>query len=190
MKSTSDSTLYHPEQVTCWPKSTPSRTSVELTLPLANPPSAGFNVETVEYKNISFTVWDVSGQDKIRPLWRHYFQNTQGTPGGVIYVYILGHSADAFIQSNLQPFTHTFTHRRQSQPRRVTDSVSGAVRMWCLAQGHLDTQLGGARDQTSNLLVRGQPALPAELSVAGYQGLTVCQPAGRAWTPLAQPYLP
>ncbi|OAE27163.1 hypothetical protein AXG93_4666s1340 [Marchantia polymorpha subsp. ruderalis] len=34
--------------------------------------------ETVEYKNISFTVWDVGGQDKIRPLWRHYFQNTQG----------------------------------------------------------------------------------------------------------------
>ncbi|KAF3645819.1 ADP-ribosylation factor 1 [Capsicum annuum] len=38
----------------------------------------GFNVETVEYKNSSFTVWDVGGQDKIRPLWRHYFQNTQG----------------------------------------------------------------------------------------------------------------
>ena len=38
----------------------------------------GFNVETVEYKNIQFTVWDVGGQDKIRPLWRHYFQNTQG----------------------------------------------------------------------------------------------------------------
>ncbi|KAG6382252.1 hypothetical protein SASPL_158113 [Salvia splendens] len=34
--------------------------------------------KTVEYKNISFTVWDVGGQDKIRPLWRHYFQNTQG----------------------------------------------------------------------------------------------------------------
>ena len=39
--------------------------------------ATGFNVETVEYKNISFTVWDVGGQDKIRPLWRHYFQNTQ-----------------------------------------------------------------------------------------------------------------
>ena len=26
----------------------------------------GFNVETVEYKNICFTVWDVGGQDKIR----------------------------------------------------------------------------------------------------------------------------
>ncbi|KAL3378373.1 hypothetical protein AABB24_004341 [Solanum stoloniferum] len=41
-------------------------------------PTIGFNVETVEYKNSSFTVWDVGGQDKIRPLWRHYFQNTQG----------------------------------------------------------------------------------------------------------------
>ncbi|KAI9680710.1 MAG: hypothetical protein M1817_004150 [Caeruleum heppii] len=41
-------------------------------------PTIGFNVETVEYKNIQFTVWDVGGQNKIRPLWRHYFQNTQG----------------------------------------------------------------------------------------------------------------
>ncbi|SCU92798.1 LANO_0E02146g1_1 [Lachancea nothofagi CBS 11611] len=41
-------------------------------------PTIGFNVETVEYKNISFTVWDVGGQDKIRPLWRHYFRNTEG----------------------------------------------------------------------------------------------------------------
>lgn len=41
-------------------------------------PTIGFNVETVEYKNICFTVWDVGGQDKIRPLWRHYYQNTNG----------------------------------------------------------------------------------------------------------------
>jgi small GTP-binding protein len=40
-------------------------------------PTIGFNVETVEYKNITFSVWDVGGQDKIRPLWRHYFTNTQ-----------------------------------------------------------------------------------------------------------------
>ncbi|KAH8507158.1 hypothetical protein H0E87_009609, partial [Populus deltoides] len=30
---------------------------------------SGFNVETVEYKNISFTVWDVGGQDK----WLKFF---------------------------------------------------------------------------------------------------------------------
>lgn len=35
-------------------------------------------METVEYKNIGFTVWDVGGQDKIRPLWRHYYDNTNG----------------------------------------------------------------------------------------------------------------
>merc|ERR1712124_46382 len=41
-------------------------------------PTIGFNVETVEYKNIKFTVWDVGGQDKIRKLWRHYYQGTEG----------------------------------------------------------------------------------------------------------------
>merc|ERR1711861_19103 len=41
-------------------------------------PTIGFNVETVEDKNIAFTVWDVGGQDKIRPLWRHYYTNTEG----------------------------------------------------------------------------------------------------------------
>uniref|UniRef100_A0A674H767 ARF GTPase 1 n=1 Tax=Taeniopygia guttata TaxID=59729 RepID=A0A674H767_TAEGU len=57
----------------------PSGTLRALPDPRPAPPDrAGFNVETVEYKNISFTVWDVGGQDKIRPLWRHYFQNTQG----------------------------------------------------------------------------------------------------------------
>ncbi|KAJ3041391.1 hypothetical protein HK097_002276 [Rhizophlyctis rosea] len=41
-------------------------------------PTVGFNVESVTYKNIKFNVWDVGGQDKIRPLWRHYFAGTQG----------------------------------------------------------------------------------------------------------------
>jgi ADP-ribosylation factor protein 1 len=40
--------------------------------------SEGFNVETVDYKNISFNVWDIGGQDKIRPLWRHYYDGTAG----------------------------------------------------------------------------------------------------------------
>ncbi|XP_043910943.1 ADP-ribosylation factor 1-like 2 [Protopterus annectens] len=42
-------------------------------------PTIGFNVETVEpMKNVSFTVWDVGGQTKIRALWKHYFMNTDG----------------------------------------------------------------------------------------------------------------
>ena len=39
---------------------------------------AGFNVEKVQYKNVIFTVWDVGGQEKLRALWRHYFNNTDG----------------------------------------------------------------------------------------------------------------
>ena len=45
-------------------------------------PTIGFNVETVEYKNITFTVWDIGGQTKIRPLWQHYYENCDG----IIYV--------------------------------------------------------------------------------------------------------
>ena len=42
-------------------------------------PTIGFNVESVQpVKNVTFTVWDVGGQDKIRPLWRHYFVGCEG----------------------------------------------------------------------------------------------------------------
>ncbi|KFK37754.1 hypothetical protein AALP_AA3G025600 [Arabis alpina] len=49
---------------------------------LSTVPTIGFNVEKVQYKNVMFTVWDVGGQEKLRPLWRHYFANTDG----LIYV--------------------------------------------------------------------------------------------------------
>jgi ADP-ribosylation factor protein 1 len=39
-------------------------------------PTIGFNVETVEYKNLKFTMWDIGGQDRLRPLWKHYFMGT------------------------------------------------------------------------------------------------------------------
>ena len=39
-------------------------------------PTVGFNVETVQYKRLTFTMWDIGGQDKIRPLWRHYYDGT------------------------------------------------------------------------------------------------------------------
>merc|ERR1711881_107079 len=39
-------------------------------------PTIGFNVETVQYKNIKFQVWDLGGQTSIRPYWRCYYPNT------------------------------------------------------------------------------------------------------------------
>ncbi|XP_059385885.1 ADP-ribosylation factor 4-like isoform X1 [Carassius carassius] len=41
-------------------------------------PTIGFNVETVEYENISFTVWDVGGQTKIRGLWKYQYTEVRG----------------------------------------------------------------------------------------------------------------
>ena len=40
-------------------------------------PTIGINVETVEYKHTSFTMWDVGGGDRLkRTLLPHYFENT------------------------------------------------------------------------------------------------------------------
>ncbi|XP_066444125.1 uncharacterized protein [Eleutherodactylus coqui] len=42
-------------------------------------PTIGFNVETVQpIRNVTFTVWDVGGQDRIRALWKYYYRNTDG----------------------------------------------------------------------------------------------------------------
>jgi len=39
-------------------------------------PTIGFNVEAIKYKNLKMTIWDVGGQHRLRPLWRHYFSGT------------------------------------------------------------------------------------------------------------------
>ena len=53
---------------------------LKMTIPTDgfNVETVGFNVETIDYNSLSFTVWDIGGQAKIRPLWRHYYQNTHG----------------------------------------------------------------------------------------------------------------
>ncbi len=45
-------------------------------------PTIGFNVETMEYKGLKMTMWDIGGQNKLRDLWKHYYQNTDA----IIYV--------------------------------------------------------------------------------------------------------
>lgn len=52
---------------------------LKLNETVSSVPTIGFNVETVQpTKNVSFTVWDVGGQEVLRPLWKHYFQNCDG----------------------------------------------------------------------------------------------------------------
>ena len=53
---------------------------LKLNETVATIPTIGFNVETVQpVKGLTFTVWDIGGQEKIRRLWQVYFQNTEGT---------------------------------------------------------------------------------------------------------------
>ena len=54
-------------QYPCWHENVRSCSSTNNCLVRFTNTSfgTGFNVETVEYKNISFTVWDVGGQDKV-----------------------------------------------------------------------------------------------------------------------------
>ena len=46
-------------------------------------PTIGFNVEKFKYKNLQMTCWDIGGQDILRRLWYHYYDNCDA----VIYVF-------------------------------------------------------------------------------------------------------
>eukprot|EP01094_Clydonella_sp_ATCC50884_P023064 TRINITY_DN5431_c0_g3_i1.p1 TRINITY_DN5431_c0_g3~~TRINITY_DN5431_c0_g3_i1.p1 ORF type:complete len:187 (+),score=58.66 TRINITY_DN5431_c0_g3_i1:111-671(+) len=41
-------------------------------------PTIGFCVEEGRTDNHDFWAWDVGGEDKIRPLWRHYYESARG----------------------------------------------------------------------------------------------------------------
>ena len=39
-------------------------------------PTLGFNVETVNYENLTFQMWDLGGQSEFRPYWKCYYEKT------------------------------------------------------------------------------------------------------------------
>ncbi|KAI8923024.1 ADP-ribosylation factor family-domain-containing protein [Entophlyctis helioformis] len=39
-------------------------------------PTQGFNVKSVHQDGIKMNVWDIGGQQSIRPYWRNYFEST------------------------------------------------------------------------------------------------------------------
>jgi len=41
-------------------------------------PTIGFNLETIQFKGLNFTIWDVNGQEHLRVLWKHYYKETDG----------------------------------------------------------------------------------------------------------------
>jgi small GTP-binding protein len=41
-------------------------------------PTVAFNLENVEVGNLRLQIWDLGGQNQIRPFWRLYFKDTTG----------------------------------------------------------------------------------------------------------------
>ena len=76
---------YHTIDVTKWVRLSNKLSAILDTLlhrpqppfPIAtnHAPTVGFNFATVRVDDMSFDVWDVGGQHRIRSLWRHYFNS-------------------------------------------------------------------------------------------------------------------
>ena len=62
---------------------------LKLGLTLETIPTMGFVYEKIQHKKFVLNVWDVAGQDTLRPLWRQYFQGTKA----VIFVVDSGDEA-------------------------------------------------------------------------------------------------
>mmetsp|Transcript_10341 Transcript_10341/g.20843 ORF Transcript_10341/g.20843 Transcript_10341/m.20843 type:complete len:180 (+) Transcript_10341:122-661(+) len=61
-------------------------------------PTIGFNVETLEFQNLSIQVWDLGGQASIRPYWRSYYQRQEAV---IFVVDSCDHERLAIAQSEL-----------------------------------------------------------------------------------------
>ena len=59
-------------------------------------PTIGYNIETIDYKGLNFTIVDTGGQDKIRVLWKHYYQNIDGL------IYVMNSNERDYIEDNLE----------------------------------------------------------------------------------------
>ncbi len=46
--------------------------------PVSSIPTIGFNFENIEFDKLKMSIWDVGGQTKLRPMWKHYYTGCQG----------------------------------------------------------------------------------------------------------------
>ena len=81
-------------------------------------PTVGFNVETVEYENIDVTVRDVVGQDQIRLLWAHYYQNVQG------FIFVIDTNDRDRIEDTHEELS-TNEHARKEKSKEFRDADLG-----------------------------------------------------------------
>ncbi|XP_004441757.1 PREDICTED: ADP-ribosylation factor-like protein 14 [Ceratotherium simum simum] len=74
---------------------------LKLAKDIVTIPTIGFNVEMIELeKSLSFTVWDVGGQEKMRPMWGYYCENTDGL------VYVVDSTDKQRLEDSRREFEH------------------------------------------------------------------------------------
>merc|ERR1712232_1188529 len=111
-------------------------------------PTLAFNVETIDYKNLRMTVWDMGGEERLRRnLWQQFYLGTQG----VIFVMDsseharieeaceelqqmlraeeLRHAA-VLVYANKQDLQHAMSASELTQKLRKDCSESFARRQW------------------------------------------------------------
>ena len=109
---------------------------------------SGFNVETVEYKNISFTVWDVGGQVSLLIILSYL--RTEKLWNATQYIFCLGQD-----QATLAPLLpeHPRTHLRRWQQWQVLvlNHISGFWQFFVLRE-----RVGEARDELMRMLAEDE----------------------------------
>ena len=45
---------------------------------VSSAPTIGYNLEEIQVKNVKIKVWDLSGQERMRSVWRHYYESING----------------------------------------------------------------------------------------------------------------
>lgn len=66
-------------------------------------PTIGFTVETVTYKSLNFTMWDIGGQQRLRSLWRHYYQGCDAV------IWVVDASDRARVGESFQELQHVLS---------------------------------------------------------------------------------
>ena len=67
-------------------------------------PTIGFNVETLQFKNIKFNVWDIGGQKKLRDMWQYYYENVDAI------IYVIDSSDENRLKLNKETFNRILSN--------------------------------------------------------------------------------
>jgi ADP-ribosylation factor-like protein 1 len=130
---------------------------------VATVPTIGFNVETLTYKNITFSVWDLGGQDSIRPYWRCYY--TEATAALIFVI----DSADEARLGIVKREIETLLGEKELRGAALLVFANKQDIQGALSEGEIAERLELAKKCKE----RYRPQFPLSKGFLGYDGLTV-----------------